>query len=125
MTLFQIKHECFSGRYRQYPCYRNCLSCPYICSLSESLGNLPVTAHVQILVMFNQTGQTVQGNDSTAGAYMNIDFRGNSTSRWEKRDGKTVYTIVVPANCTAEIRLPGGRTENVKSGSFTFEEAKE
>ena len=42
--------------------------------------------HVQILVMFNQTGQTVQGNDSTAGAYMNIDFRGNSTSRWEKRD---------------------------------------
>ncbi len=29
-------------------------------------------------------------------------------SRWEKREGKTVYTITVPANGTAEVLLPDG-----------------
>ena len=43
-------------------------------------------------------------------------------SRWEKRDGKTVYTIVVPANCTAEIRLPGGTEKTVGAGEYVFEE---
>ena len=43
-------------------------------------------------------------------------------SRWEKRDGKTVYTIVVPANCTAEIRLPGGTKQTVTAGEYRFEE---
>lgn len=42
--------------------------------------------------------------------------------RWEKNDGKTVYTISIPANCTAEIRLPGGMTETVCAGEYIFEE---
>ena len=35
---------------------------------------------------------------------------------------RTVYTITVPANCTAEIRLPGGRTETVGAGTYSFVE---
>lgn len=42
--------------------------------------------------------------------------------RWEKNDRKTVYTISIPANCTAEIRLPGGMTETVCAGEYIFEE---
>lgn len=47
---------------------------------------------------------------------------GEVTSRWEKREGKTFYTIIVPANCEAEIFLPGGRRETVCAGTHTFEE---
>lgn len=43
-------------------------------------------------------------------------------SRWEKTDGGTVYTVAVPANCTAEVRLPGGRSETVGAGTYTFTE---
>ena len=51
MTLFQIKHKCFPRRYRQCSCYWDSLSCPYIRPLRESLGDLPVTVHVQVLVI--------------------------------------------------------------------------
>lgn len=43
-------------------------------------------------------------------------------SGWKRAEGKTVYTIVVPANCTALVRLPGGRTETVHAGTHSFEE---
>ncbi len=46
---------------------------------------------------------------------------GNVESGWEKKDGKTVYTVTVPANCTAEIRL-GGKIETVTAGTYIFEE---
>lgn len=45
-------------------------------------------------------------------------------SSWEHRDGKTVYTITIPANCTAEIRLPEGMSQTVVAGTYTFEEQK-
>jgi len=47
---------------------------------------------------------------------------GTVESRWERANGKTIYTITVPANCTAEIRLPSGMTETVGAGIHTFEE---
>ena len=43
-------------------------------------------------------------------------------SKWEKKDGKTVYIIVVPANCRAEIRLPGGIWETVGAGEHIYTE---
>ncbi len=46
---------------------------------------------------------------------------GRVESRWERRDGRTVYTFTVPVNCTAEI-LVGGRTEFVTAGTHTIEE---
>ena len=47
---------------------------------------------------------------------------GRVASRWEKLDGKTVYTFTVPANCEAEIRLPGGIEKTVGTGEYQFEE---
>ena len=41
-------------------------------------------------------------------------------SGWTRGDGKTVYAITIPANCTAEIVLPGGMRESVGAGEYRF-----
>ncbi len=43
-------------------------------------------------------------------------------SAWEKKDGKTVYTVTVPPNCEAEIRLPGGTSVTADAGTHVFRE---
>ena len=43
------------------------------------------------------------------------------TSGWEKREGKTVYEITVPANCSAKICLPGKEAETAGAGTYRFE----
>ena len=50
---------------------------------------------------------------------------GTVESRWERRDGRTVYAITIPANCTAELSLPGGLKQELTAGSYTFEEGME
>ena len=47
---------------------------------------------------------------------------GKISSKWEKRDGKTAYTVTVPANCEAEIILPKGLRKTVGAGTWTFTE---
>lgn len=42
-------------------------------------------------------------------------------SRWEKKDKKTVYTITVPANCTADVTLPGAALAVVSAGTYEWE----
>lgn len=48
---------------------------------------------------------------------------GKVESGWERKDGKTVYTITIPANCQAKITLPGGRTEITGAGVHIYEES--
>ena len=43
-------------------------------------------------------------------------------SAWERKDGKTTYTITIPANCEATIVLPSGRTETVGTGLHWYTE---
>ena len=47
---------------------------------------------------------------------------GTVESGWEKQDGKTLYTVTIPVNCEAEIRLPSGRTETVGAGLYRYTE---
>ncbi len=47
---------------------------------------------------------------------------GKIKSGWEKKESKTLYTVTVPPNCSAKISLPGGKTEEVLAGTYTFEE---
>ncbi len=47
---------------------------------------------------------------------------GKVTSKWEKKDGKILYLITIPANCTAKIVLPNGTEEQVDAGEHKFEE---
>lgn len=46
---------------------------------------------------------------------------GEIGSKWEKRDGKTVFTISVPSNCAAVIRLPDGTAKEVSAGRYEYE----
>ncbi len=46
---------------------------------------------------------------------------GKVESRWERTDGKTTYRITVPANCHAEIQLPGEQSQTVATGTYTLE----
>ena len=45
---------------------------------------------------------------------------GEVKSRWEKTDGGVKYTITIPANCTAEIRLPDGRLDTAEAGVHEY-----
>ena len=47
---------------------------------------------------------------------------GRIESGWEKTDGKTVYTVTVPANCTAAVRLPGGEEHFQEAGTAMYTE---
>ena len=42
-------------------------------------------------------------------------------SGWTKKDGKIIYAVTVPANCEAELKLPGCETKTLSAGSYTFE----
>ena len=61
------------------------------------------------------------GHFTHAGAKYN-SVCGMVESYWEKHDGKTVYTVNVPANCEAEIILPGGTHKIVGTGTYSFRE---
>ena len=45
---------------------------------------------------------------------------GKVESSWKRENGKTVYSITIPANCTATILLPGREPENVTAGTYTI-----
>ncbi|MBO4299040.1 MAG: alfa-L-rhamnosidase, partial [Clostridia bacterium] len=49
-----------------------------------------------------------------------ISVCGEITSGWKRDGGKTFYTITVPANCEADIRLPDGTTRTVGAGTCVF-----
>ena len=41
-------------------------------------------------------------------------------SSWEKRDGKTVFTVTVPVNTTAQLILPDGSSRSLPAGTYTY-----
>ncbi len=47
---------------------------------------------------------------------------GEVRSGWRREGGRTAYTIAVPANCTADVVLPGGKRTAVCAGTYTYAE---
>ena len=45
---------------------------------------------------------------------------GRVSSGWKKVGEKTTYSVTIPANCTAKLILPDGRTEELSAGSYNF-----
>ncbi len=41
-------------------------------------------------------------------------------SGWKKEDGKTLFTVTIPANTTAEVQLPDGSCHCVTAGTHTY-----
>lgn len=60
------------------------------------------------------------GSFTFAKASYNSVF-GKVESEWEKKDGKVVYNVVIPANCEAKIILPGGTELTAGPGEHFFE----
>lgn len=57
--------------------------------------------------------------------YANAEYDsvyGKIKCAWKKSEGKCVYEITVPSNTSAKIVLPKGTTQEVKAGTYTFEE---
>ena len=49
---------------------------------------------------------------------------GTISSCWERTEDTVLYTFTIPANCTAEIRLPDGRFETVAAGEHSYSFSK-
>ena len=60
------------------------------------------------------------GHFTYAGAKYDSIY-GMVESKWETQNGKKVYTINVPANCTADVILPDGRRYTVSTGTHVYE----
>ena len=60
------------------------------------------------------------GTLTNANAEYNSPY-GKITSSWEKKNGKTVFRFEIPSNTTAQLILPDGTAELLKSGIHTFE----
>ena len=43
---------------------------------------------------------------------------GKVESGWKRKDGKTVYTFLIPANCTATVILPGREVLELTAGDY-------
>lgn len=57
--------------------------------------------------------------------WVKMDFdsaSGRYSCGWEKTEIGYTYTLTVPFDCEAEVILPGGKTETVGAGSYTFTE---
>ncbi len=46
---------------------------------------------------------------------------GTVESGWKRKDGKTVYTFSIPANCTAAVILPGKETREIGAGVYQID----
>ena len=45
---------------------------------------------------------------------------GRIESGWEKKGGHTVFTVTVPANCAATVRLPDGSEQVQEPGTKVY-----
>ncbi len=87
-----------------------------VCSwLFDSLCGIRVAGENHFVI------QPLAGGSLTYAKASYQSIYGRVESGWQRCGGKTVYTVTVPANCTAEIRL-GGKIETVTAGTYTFQE---
>ncbi len=49
---------------------------------------------------------------------------GTVESGWEKTENGHRFAVTIPANCTAQVKLPGREAMHLPSGSYRFEEEK-
>jgi len=61
------------------------------------------------------------GTLTHAEAFYNSPY-GRVESRWEKGERGTVYALTIPANCVAEVILPGGTRSILPAGHYEMEE---
>ncbi len=83
--------------------------------LFDSLCGIRVSGENHFTIAPHAGGNMTHAKASYRSIYGRVE------SGWERTDGKTAYTITIPANCTAEIQIKG-KTVTVNAGTHTFEE---
>ncbi|HEY8588772.1 MAG TPA: family 78 glycoside hydrolase catalytic domain [Naasia sp.] len=63
----------------------------------------------------------VPGGGLTSAAARHASIYGEVTSRWEATGDGIRLDVVIPPNCSADVRLPDGRRTTVTAGSHSFE----
>lgn len=63
--------------------------------------------------------QTPTGLDWVKSSYVSV--RGKIVSEWRRLDGRTEFTIQVPANCRAEVRLPCDALDEIRESGVGAE----
>jgi alpha-L-rhamnosidase len=83
------------------------------------IQNAPGSSGFEKIVM---RPHPVDGLDYVKASYRSV--RGKIESHWQKRAGKFIWNVTIPANCTATVYLPGadGQTVEIGSGKYAFEE---
>ncbi len=81
--------------------------------LFDSLCGIRVAGENHFVIQPLVGGKLAHANASYQSVY------GRVASGWAHKDGKITYTITIPANCTAEVRIKG-KTETVTTGTYTF-----
>lgn len=66
----------------------------------------------------------VPGGTLTHAEAVYLSPYGSVESRWERKEGNIIFTIVLPANTSAEICLPGKESVTVGAGRHIFEMAE-
>jgi len=61
---------------------------------------------------------SIRAIDGVTATYPSI--YGDIRSCWERKDGRLTWTVSIPANTTATLRLPDGRQTDIGSGTHTF-----
>ncbi len=83
--------------------------------LFDSLCGIRVSSENHFTIAPHAGGNMTHAKASYRSIYGRVE------SGWERTDGKTAYTITIPANCTAEIQIKE-KTVTVNVGTHTFEE---
>lgn len=85
----------------------------YMCGLNQTAPGFKKVRFQPMPDPENRVGKAKMAYDSASGRY---------ECGWEKGENGYTYTLTVPFDCEAEVILPGGHTETVGAGSYTFNE---
>lgn len=67
---------------------------------------------------------TIAPKDEGKSTYANAEYDsvyGRGISSWRMQDGKTVFTVTIPINTSADIILPNGIKQNVTEREYIYE----
>lgn len=84
--------------------------------LFDSVAGIRVTGENRFRIMPLPGGTLTHAKGSYRSPYGMVE------SGWERQENSTKYTVNIPANCTAEVILPGGGRRILRAGHYEMEE---
>ncbi len=110
-------YECYNSEGTPLPHSFNHYSPGAVCSfLFDTVCGIRMGKENEILL------KPLPGGTLTNAAAKVLTAYGQVVSSWEKQTDGITYTFEIPANVTAKVELPSGKTEELSAGCFQFKE---